>query len=116
MVSESITAIVKMYLQAVNAQGLPVDAGIVFGSQAREQATRWSDIDLLVISSRFDQTRRREDVNLLWYVAAQVDSRIEPVAVGQRQLEEDDSNALVELARREGQWISLIDNSLKEVL
>jgi hypothetical protein len=40
-------------------------------------------------------------------VAARTDSRIEPVAVGQRQFEEDDSSALIEIARREGLIVPL---------
>jgi len=35
------------------------------------------------------------------------DSRIEPIAVGERQWREDNSSALIEIARREGQEISL---------
>jgi len=46
-------------------------------------------------------------VNLLWRVAARTDSRIEPFPVGQRQFEQNDSSAIIEIARREGQVISL---------
>jgi hypothetical protein len=41
--------------------------------------------------------------------AARTDSRIEPVPVGQRQYEEDDSSAILEIARREGFVIPLAD-------
>lgn len=64
---------------------------------------------MLAVSPRFDYERRREDVNLLWRIAARTDSRIEPIAVGQRQFEEDDSSAIIEIARREGQKIPLAD-------
>jgi hypothetical protein len=57
--------------------------------------------------NRFDDERKREDVNLLWQIAARTDSRIEPIPVGQRQFEEDDSSAIIEIARREGQVVSL---------
>ncbi len=57
---------------------------------------------MLVVSPRFDRERRRDDVSLLWRVAARTDSRIEPTAVGQHQFEEDDSSAIIEIARREG--------------
>ncbi len=48
-----------------------------------------------------------EDINLLWRMAARTDSRIEPIPVGQRQFEEDDSSAIIEIARREGQVVSI---------
>ncbi len=107
MVDEAIVKVVKQYLQALVEQDIPVRYGVVFGSLAKGHSHAWSDIDLLVVSPRFDGARRREDVNLLWRMAARTDSRIEPVAVGQRQFDEDDSSAIVEIARREGQVVSL---------
>ncbi|MCB0240537.1 MAG: nucleotidyltransferase domain-containing protein [Anaerolineae bacterium] len=84
---------------------MPIDFAVVFGSQARDRSTSLSDIDLLVVSPKFDQNRFRQDVDLLWRVAARTDSRIEPIAVGVQQFEEDDSSAIVEIARREGQKV-----------
>jgi uncharacterized protein len=46
-------------------------------------------------------------VDLLWRLAARIDSRIEPVACGEKQWEEDDSSAIVEIARREGKRVDL---------
>jgi len=48
---------------------------------------------------------RRSDVNTLWRVAARTDTRIEPIACGERQWVEDDSSASIEIARREGQRV-----------
>lgn len=106
MVDESVVRTVQKYLKKLIESGIPVNHLIVFGSQAKGRHNYWSDIDLLVVSPRFDGKRKREDVNLLWHIAARVDSRIEPIAVGQRQFEEDDSSAIIEIARREGQVIS----------
>jgi predicted nucleotidyltransferase len=78
---------------------------VVFGSQVSGRTDAFSDIDLLVVSRRFDGRRTRQDVDLLWRVAARTDSRIEPIAVGLRQYEEDDSSIIVEVARREGQKV-----------
>jgi len=107
MVEQSIVKIVRKYLQALVEQGIPVQQGGVFGSQASGRTHTWSDIDLLVVSPRFDQNCRREDINVLWRVAARTDSRIEPIPVGQRQFEEDDSSAIIEIGRRDGQIVSL---------
>jgi predicted nucleotidyltransferase len=109
MVEESIALIVRKYLQNLRQQGIPVAFGVVFGSQARGEAGQLSDIDLLVVSRRFDQARTRADVNLLWRVAARTDSRIEPIPVGQHQYHVDDSSAIIEIARREGQVIPLAE-------
>lgn len=100
MVDKSIVRVVRQYLQTLIEQGIPVRYGVVFGSQASGRPDTWSDIDLLVVSPRFDGKCRREDVDLLWHIAACIDSRIEPIAVGQRRFEEGDSSPIIEIARR----------------
>ena len=106
MVDESIVKIVRQYLRNLVVAGIPVNRGVIFGSQVSGKTHRWSDIDLLVVSPLFDGQKRREDVNTLWRTAARTDSRIEPVAAGDRQFLEDDGNAIIEIARREGQVVS----------
>jgi len=100
---------VQTYLRALADTGLPVTFGVVFGSQVNGQAGRWSDIDLLVVSPRFDDLKDRSEVDLLWRLAARTDSRIEPQPCGEQQWKNDDSSAILELARREGQRIHLDD-------
>lgn len=107
MVDETIAKSVRQYMQKLIEEGIPVMYGVIFGSYVRGTADQWSDIDLLVVSSRFDQGRDRDDIDLLWCVAARTDNRIEPIAVGERQFEQDDSSAIIEIARREGQIIHL---------
>lgn len=109
MVDESIIRVVRRYLQALVEQGISTPQAVVFGSQATGRADVWSDIDLLVVSPRYDQPRKREDINILWRIAARTDSRIEPIPVGERQYQEDDSSAIIEIARREGQMIQLTE-------
>ncbi len=107
MVDASVVAAVRNYLRALQNHGLTVRFGVVFGSWAKGTANASSDIDLLVVSPRFDKARNRQDVDLLWRLAAQNDSRIEPMPCGERQWEQDDSSAIVEIARREGARIAL---------
>jgi predicted nucleotidyltransferase len=109
MVDKAVLEVVKKYLQALSTQGLPVKAGVLFGSYAAGKMHEWSDIDLLVISPRFDAMCKRADIDLLWHVAANVDSRIEPIAVGEQQYKNDSSSYIIETARREGQVIPLAD-------
>lgn len=110
MVNESVLNGVRKYLRALQQQGVAVKFGVVFGSQVTGNADVWSDIDLLVISPKYDDQRSREDINLLWRLAARTDSRIEPVACGEKQWFEDDSSAIIEMARRDGETISLGPN------
>jgi len=107
MVDASVLNGVRKYLRALQDQGVAVKFGIVFGSQAAGNSDSWSDIDLLVVSPRFDGQRSREDINLLWRLAARTDNRIEPIPCGEQQWFEDDNSAIIEIARREGETITI---------
>ncbi len=107
MVDTTVVQSIRQYLHTLKKYGIFVQYGVLFGSFARNQPHAWSDIDLAVVSEQFDDQPRREDVALLWKVAARIDSRIEPIAVGKRQFENGSDSAIVEIARREGQIITL---------
>ena len=107
MVDQSVVNVVQRYLRALQAAGLAVRFGVIFGSWTAGKAGLWSDIDLLVVSPRFDGPFDRQDVNFLWHQAARIDSRIEPIACGEQQWQRDDSSAVIEIARREGTQIAV---------
>jgi predicted nucleotidyltransferase len=107
VVDAAIAGVVRAYLRNLRDAGIPVEAGIVFGSHARGQADEWSDIDLVVLSPRFDEPFALADVEALWVAAGRTDSRIEPVPCGERQWVEDDASEILEIARREGQEITV---------
>ncbi len=103
MVEQSVRRAVKRYLDALALQGIPIEYAVIFGSRVRGNADQWSDIDLIVVSSHFDDMKDRSAVNLLWRLAARIDSRIEPIPCGSRQWRDDDTSAIIEIARREGE-------------
>ena len=103
MLEQSVLTSVRNYLATLASRGIMVERAVVFGSRVKGQADDWSDIDLLVISPQFDDMKDRSVVNLLWRVAARTDSRIEPIPCGSRQWRDDDSSAIIEIARREGE-------------
>ncbi len=108
MLEQSVLKSVQNYLAAVAANGITVERGVVFGSQASGHAQEWSDIDLLVVSAQFDEMKDRSGINLLWRLAARIDSRIEPIPCGSRQWREDDSSAIIEIARRQGEILEAV--------
>jgi predicted nucleotidyltransferase len=107
MVDPTIRESVEKYLLNLIKAGIPVTYGVVYGPQATGQAELWSDIDLLVVSPRFDAQLTWEDTRLLWQIAAQTDNRIEPIPVGVRRFAEDNSSTIIEIARKVGQIIPL---------
>ncbi|MBF8276638.1 MAG: hypothetical protein HW390_1711 [Candidatus Brocadiaceae bacterium] len=107
MVESGIRTIVETYLKTLARNGVVVTCGIIFGSQAKGNAGVWSDIDLLIVSPKFDVVSGRADINLLWRLAARTDSRIEPIPCGEKQWLEDDSSPIIEIVRREGEVVTL---------
>jgi predicted nucleotidyltransferase len=49
-----ITTLISRYVAALEARGIPVERVILFGSHAAGHAQEWSDIDIAVISPKFD--------------------------------------------------------------
>jgi len=109
MVDEAIVGVVSRYLAALRDINIDVQFGVIFGSYATGQADEWSDIDLLVVSSRFDSPHTRKDIDALWDATVDIDNRIEPIACGLRQWEKDDVSTIVEIARREGRQVQVPD-------
>lgn len=103
MLEQAILKSVRNYLSAVRDSGIDAEFIVIFGSQTKGTTNEWSDIDVLVVAPQFDCMKDRSLINLLWRLAARVDSRIEPLPCGSRQWREDDSSAIIEIARREGE-------------
>lgn len=102
MVEQSVRLAIQDYLRAAQAAGIHANYGVLFGSHARGTADEWSDIDLVVVAPELDNLNDRTLVSKLWELRASCDSRIEPVACGEREWETDDERPIIEIARREG--------------
>ncbi len=103
MLEADVVKSVMNYLDALQNAGLRVEFAVVFGSQTTGKTHAWSDIDLLVVSPQFDNMKDRTLLNLLWQTTSRTDSRIEPIPCGSRQWQHDNTNAIIEIARREGE-------------
>ncbi|MEK9130336.1 MAG: nucleotidyltransferase domain-containing protein [Patescibacteria group bacterium] len=72
-----IKKIVKKYAQALKAKKYYFSKIYLFGSYAKKNQNKWSDIDVAIIS---DKLKKHNDKNrfLLWDIRMDVDTRIEP--------------------------------------
>ncbi len=101
MANESVINTIKNYLNNLIAHGIPAQRAVLYGSHAKGTAKARSDIDVLIISPMFDKDRWSHESEL-WKLTLKADPGIEPIPVGVRQFEEDDTSAIIEMARREG--------------
>lgn len=75
---KSIDNAIKRYIQLIKERYSEIENAYLFGSYAKGKSTDDSDIDLALIFSRLDDSKRFEIQVQLMLLAAQIDSRIEP--------------------------------------
>jgi predicted nucleotidyltransferase len=69
--------IVKKYSEKLRASHYPLSAIYLYGSYAKGNAGKWSDIDVAVVADRLN-TDWWKNEKLLSNISLEVDSRIEP--------------------------------------
>lgn len=102
MVDARAVEIVERYLSVLPRHGVHPSRAILYGSFARGEDHKWSDIDVVVVAPEFDEVHDRRLIEQLWVATLDADIRIEPIACGERQWLEDDGTPIFEIARREG--------------
>jgi hypothetical protein len=63
----------------------------------------------MVVSPHFDENQTLDDYEKLWMFAARTNKRIEPIPVGEKQFKNSRDSLIIEVARREGQIISITE-------
>jgi predicted nucleotidyltransferase len=107
MLQADIIKSVRQYIKNLNANGFSVNFVVVYGSQVTGKATELSDIDLLVVSSDFDNLIDHSILDKLWQLAGGTDYRIEPIPCGLERWEKDDYTPIIDIARNEGTIVTL---------
>ncbi|MDP3642643.1 MAG: nucleotidyltransferase domain-containing protein [Bacteroidota bacterium] len=93
--------IVRAYLKVLKQAGIIIDKAFLYGSFARDEANADSDIDLMLVSGMFD-TDDDYVLSKPWLYSVKVDHRIEPISVGLKRFNSDDTSPIIELVRQTG--------------
>jgi predicted nucleotidyltransferase len=107
MAKKTIIKSVRKYLNCLKENGFNVSFAILFGSQVTGTATKFSDIDLIVVSADFDKKIKCRTLDKLWQIAGRTDYRIEPIPCGLERWEKDDFSPIIDIARNEGTIVTL---------
>jgi len=102
MVKKSIVKAVKRYLRVLPESGIHPTMAILYGSFARGEQRRYSDIDLVVVAPELEPPRTIEQVKKLWFTRKFADLRIEPIPCGVKEWKSGDGRPILEIARQEG--------------
>lgn len=101
MVKKSITKKLLKYAEAIQKEGVPVNAVILFGSQVSGKGGRDSDIDVCVVSKRFGRDSIEEGC-FLQRLAHRIDPRIEPIAVSLKEYRKNKYLPILHAIRKNG--------------
>lgn len=75
---KNIDIAIATYLNLIKEKFSDIESAYIFGSYAKGKSTDDSDIDIALIFTNLDDSRRFDIQVQLMLLAAQVDSRIEP--------------------------------------
>ena len=104
-ISKKINKIIQQYIRRlIKEDKLPIDKVILFGSQAKGEIYKWSDIDLCIISPKF-----KDNIKALEYLWSrrkdeEVRQGLEPMGFSIEDFRE--SNGLIQEIKKTGILLS----------
>lgn len=101
MVAQSTLDIINDYLLALKKNNIHLGKVFLYGSYANESYNENSDIDLMLISDYFDDTREKY-LGVIWKLTEISNFKIEPFTIGSQRFETDDYSPLVQIVKKEG--------------
>ena len=101
MARSEVIALLKKYILLLNSEGLTVYKAFLFGSYSTDTATENSDIDVMLVSEKFDENDD-EAIGRIWRLTRKISTRIEPFLIGIRKFKDDSSSPLVNMVKAKG--------------
>lgn len=98
--------LLKKYILLLNSNGISVYKAFLFGSYSTNTATEASDIDVMIVSEKYDETDD-EAVGKIWKLTRMVSTKIEPFLIGKNRFISDDNSPLIEQIKRQGIELTL---------
>lgn len=105
MAQQQIIDSIRRYLTLLKNEGIYVEEAYLYGSNAKNEASDESDIDVLIVSRDFDN---RDDYTAgkVWKLTRKVNSLIEPYMMGRKQFDAEETSPLVQIVKKEGIGVS----------
>jgi len=101
MARSEIIELLKKYILLLNSEGVSVNKAFLFGSYSTDTATESSDIDVMLVSNKFDEN---DDliIGKIWKLTKKINTRIEPFLIGNKKFNEDNSSPLISMIKDTG--------------
>jgi len=101
MARSEIIELLKKYILLLNAEGVSVNKAFLFGSYSTDTATENSDIDVMLVSNKFDEN---DDliIGKIWKLTRKINTKIEPFLIGNKKFNEDNTSPLISNIKDKG--------------
>ncbi len=101
MAKTEVIELLKKYIILLNTEGISVNKAFLFGSYLNDTASDSSDIDVLIVSDKYDET---DDVTVgkIWKLTRKINTKIEPFFIGINKFRDDSSSPLVSMVKTKG--------------
>ena len=96
-----VIELLKKYVQLLNTEGISVTKAFLFGSYSTDTASENSDIDVLIVSDKYDEN---DDIAIgnIWRLTRKINTKIEPFLIGFSKFKEDNSSPLLAMIKTQG--------------
>ncbi|MCF8373824.1 MAG: nucleotidyltransferase domain-containing protein [Bacteroidales bacterium] len=101
MAQREVIEMLQKYIALLKLEGIPVRKAFLFGSYSTNTASDTSDIDVMIISDKYDET---DDliIGKVWKLTKKVSTKIEPLLIGFKKFNNDSSSPLISLVKSAG--------------
>lgn len=106
MAKAEVIELLKKYILLLNSNGISVYKAFLFGSYSTNTATDASDIDVMIVSEKYDETDD-EVAGKIWKLTRLVSTKIEPFLIGKNRYHSEDNSPLIEQIKRQGIELTL---------
>ena len=97
-INKDVKKSVKKFGEIIEKEGIPISKLIIFGSYAKKKATKYSDIDVCVVSPKFGKDMT-EEMKFLFKKSYLADSRIEPYPLSPKEYKSSISPIVYEIKK-----------------
>ncbi len=101
MVKTEVIELIRRYILLLNEEGISVNKAFLFGSYLNDSASETSDIDVLIVSDKYDES---DDLAIgkAWQLTKKINTKIEPYLIGFKKFNEDNQSPLLSLIKTKG--------------
>ena len=101
MAQQEVIELLKRYILLLNTEGLSVSKAYLFGSYSTGTATDQSDIDVMIVSDRYDSNDDAA-IGKAWRLTRKISTRIEPFLISTKKFYTDNASPLISTIKANG--------------